>query len=226
MSIHASKYLSSTQQEGIADVLSGGAGVAQTNKWIDKSQKKDRSDENADKQREADYNAQMSALGMDELSQYKNAAIDPATQTAIDNRIAAERAQMRQHMSETGGTVSTTAQRGSEAVSADRIGMQEAELNRIKQMHWDAAVKALGLSDHSSQVLASMNEADRQQAMEIYNSTMSVMGGTAGKYSGSSTDKSAVDAYVYQQSSNTQPTSNIVDSSGGVDTGTQSTQLY
>ena len=178
---------------------------------IDKSMKKDRSQENADKQREADYNAQMTSIGMNELGQYKyiqsgytdSSGLTPeqkkqlddersAMQTGIDRKTAAETAQMRQGMAERGITESTTALHGQAAVEQDRIAMQEQATQIAEQPHWDAFVKATGIAEQSSQILASMNDADRKQAMEIYSSTMSIMGKAAGANSGS---KSTVNEY-------------------------------
>jgi hypothetical protein len=197
--------LSGTQKSGIADILSGGAGVAQTNKWIDKSTSKDRSSENADKAAEAAYNAQMVALGTNELGQYSAIAagtqsgITTEQQTAIDQKAQAETAQMRQSMVDRGMTDSTTRLSGEAAVTADKIASQEATTQATEKEHWDAAVAALGLGETSSQVLASMNETDRQQAMQIYSSTMSVMGSAAGSNSGTTSvvnEYSAASTYV------------------------------
>lgn len=171
-------------------------------------QSKAKSQEEADKAREAAYQQQMAALGLNELGQYQDiatGAIDPTTgqpyntgitpeqQAAIEKQTAAETAKMRQAMSDRGATVGTMAAEGTGSVQTDKLAAMEAVRNATAEQHWNAFIQATGIATGSSQILQAMNEADRKEAMQIYSSAMGTAGAVAGKYSGY---KSTIDEYT------------------------------
>ena len=145
-----------------------------------------------DTSNESDFGAKMNVLGQSEMDLYNTATLSPEQKTTIAEQTAAERAQMRQKMADTGMVDSSTRLSGESMVSQDQINMQETTLNNIKKMHWDQAMKAYGMSDQSSQVLAGMNDADRQAAMAI----ISGVAGAGGQIAGSMRGTSTLDDYT------------------------------
>jgi hypothetical protein len=153
--------------------------------FIMDSMNRDRKNEQEDKARIEEHQRKMAALGMKELDLYKKSTAPTADQQMmIDRKAAAETAQMKQAMGKAGMQKSTAALSGAASIQAGKITRQEEATNQNRAEHWQNAMAALGMASGSQDILMQMNEKDRQQAMEIYTSTMSIFGNAAGRNTG------------------------------------------
>lgn len=144
----------------------------------------------ADRKRIADQQAMMAGIGYNELGQYTDIALGKVSgiseeeQKQIDHTLAIEKAQMNHALmgrgigSKMGGSMALSA---TSALEKGRIALTEQTREAHMKEHWDNFVKATGIATGSQEILQRMNDAERQEAMQIYSSVMKAGGALMGK---------------------------------------------
>ena len=147
---------------------------------LNKSMARSRADQNADAEslREANMTAQQ--LGDSEMEKYKSGELTADQQAAIDAKTGIEKAQLKQAFSSMGISDSSMMAMEKSNIAADATGMQES----VAEQHWDAAMKAYGLSDTAQDMIHKTNIQQRMENIQIYAGLMNVIGQGAGAWAG------------------------------------------